>query len=546
MTTPLDYSQDLKELAALASDPAALDAMLERALDALQGVVPYDLASVLALDGDQLRVRAARGPLADGRVRRHSVSLARFPTVRRALELRRPIALLENDHASDEGDPYDGVLDLPDGHACMVVPLFVADRSLGVITLDRQLCEPYSRVATDLAGVYGQVVALALAYAEQAALLERYRGRLREQNRLLQEEAGGGSEATRRLMASRAPAMKALLHHARLVAETDTPVLIGGETGTGKEVLASAVHAWSRRRDEAFVKLNCAAIPENLVESELFGHVRGAFSGATSSRAGRFLTANGGTLLLDEIGDLPLGVQGKLLRVLQEGCFEPVGSDRPVKVDVRVIAASHVDLARAVREGRFREDLFFRLSVFPLTLPPLRARPEDILPIAESILTHLGATTGRGPWILSSGAAALLCARDWPGNVRELVNALERATILVPEGRIDAAVFGLGEPVRALPAPVAPVAPVAPPVLLSLDAAERAHISAVLRHTRGKIYGEGGAAEILALPPSTLQSRMKRLGLERAEFEGGRSSLDQPDQRLTVSAPSPENNPGSV
>jgi transcriptional regulator with GAF, ATPase, and Fis domain len=425
------------------------------------------------------------------------------------LELRRPLAMLEHHHASDEGDPYDGVLDLPAGHSCMVVPLFAVDRSLGVITLDRSVCQPYAPETVGLAGVYGQIVALAFLHAEQAQLLDRYRLRLQEHNRLLAEEAGRPSDAGERLEASRSEVMRRLARQARQVASTDTPVLILGETGVGKELVAQAIHDWSPRRGEPFVKLNCAALPEALVESELFGHVKGAFSGATGARPGRFLTANGGTLLLDEVGDLPAGAQAKLLRVLQEGTFEPVGSDQTVRVDVRVLAATHVDLAAAVRAGRFREDLLYRLDVFPLRVPPLRDRPDDVVPIAEDVLRGLALRTGRGPWTLPPATGDRLRAQPWPGNVRQLVNALERATILQPEGPLDPALFAAGSTSAAPPPPTDRV--------LTLDEAQRHHIEAVLARTGGRIYGPGGAAALLGLKPTTLQSRMKKLGVRRPD-----------------------------
>jgi transcriptional regulator with GAF, ATPase, and Fis domain len=237
--------------------------------------------------------------------------------------------------------------------------------------------------------------------------------------------------------------------------------------------------------------------------------VKGAFTGAGQARPGRFLTANGGTLLLDEIGDLPLEAQAKLLRVLQSGTFEAVGSDQTVRVDVRMLAATHVDLEAAVRAGRFREDLFYRLEVFPLEIPSLRDRSEDIPALARQVLDELAAGSGRGPWTLPQDTLALLSSRTWPGNVRQLRNALERATILRMSGALRPEDFQLrGE--AALPAPrlEAPA---------TLDEVARAHIAAVLRHTQGRLYGPDGAAAILGLKPSTLQSRMKKLGIERLE-----------------------------
>jgi len=503
-----DYTNDLHELAGMVAGPHSTHEILDRALGAMRAVIPYDLAAVFRLYGDQLRVVAAAGPMADQSIRAHTLSLARFPTIQRALEIRQPIPLEAHNHAGEEGDPYDGVLDLPHGHSCMVVPLFAGGRNLGLITLDRAACETYSQEVVQIAGVYGQLISLAIRFADQSLLLDRYRHQLREQNRLLTEEIGGADVACQRLEASLSASMRRLARVARQVASSDLPVLITGETGSGKEVVAQAIHAWSARVDGPFVKLNCSAIPENLVESELFGHVRGAFSGADRARTGRFRTANGGTLLLDEIGDMPLAAQAKLLRVLQEGTFEPVGADHTVKVDVRVLAATHVDLEEAVRQRKFREDLYYRLAVLPLAVPPLRERAEDIVPIARDFLEREARRTGRGPWRLTPGGTDALRGAPWPGNVRQLINTLERSTLLTPEGSLDAEALGLTAPQPQRPAPRTD----AP--LPTFVENERRYLQAVLERTGGKIYGAGGAAELVAMKPTTLQSRLKKLGLK--------------------------------
>jgi len=501
-----DYTRDLRALAELASQPNQLETVLHHALAALRDVVPYDLAAVLTLEGEELIVEVADGPLANERVRRHRLRLNDFPTIVRALEARKPIALEEHNHAGDEGDPYDGVLDLEHGHSCMVVPLYAANRSLGIITLDRMVCETYRPEAVELAGVYGQLVSYAMLFAQQSRLLDRYRLALKEQNRLLVEESGG-SQACHTIELSRSPQMRRLAELAKQGAASDIPILIRGETGTGKEVLAQAIHAWSGRVEEPFVKLNCAAIPENLVESELFGHVKGAFSGADRRRPGRFLTANGGTLLLDEIGDMPLSAQSKLLRVLQEGTFEPVGSDEMIRVDVRVIAASHADLEGAIANGSFRSDLYYRLAALPLELPALRDRIEDIPMIAEQFLEQLAQCTGRGPWRLSDGALDAVMNESWPGNVRELVNTLERATILQPGGVIDATHLALGG-AAVIGSPSTEGENL--PKMLPLQEHERRYLAQALRRTNGKIYGVDGAAQLLGLKPTTLQSKLKK------------------------------------
>jgi transcriptional regulator with GAF, ATPase, and Fis domain len=497
----LDPTHELQELAALAAEPGRVDDLLARALDALAQSLPYDLAAVLELAGDELVVRCARGRLAGelrpGRVLR----LSEHPLLRAVLEARRTRTLDEEDHARGL-DPYHGLLELEDGHACMLVPLSAGDRVLGALTFDRARCEPYGKPVVELATVYGQIIALALQAAEQAALLESYRARLEERNRLLEGEVTGPGHAGGRIVGFESAAMRELAATARQVAVTDAPVLITGETGSGKEVLARAIHGWSRRARKPFVKLNCAALPEGLVESELFGHKRGAFSGATADRLGRFAVASGGTLLLDEIGDLPPGAQAKLLRVLQEGSFEPVGSDRTVQVDVRIVAATHVDLEQAIEQGRFRRDLFYRLNVLPLRVPPLRERAEDIGRLSREILDDTARRTGRGPWRLGPDTLADLEAYRWPGNVRELVNVLERAAVLSEEETLRVHLP------RARPG-------AATPGLATLAEVERAHLERVLEATGGKLYGRGGAAEILGLKPSTLQSRMRKLGVKR-------------------------------
>jgi PAS domain S-box-containing protein len=309
------------------------------------------------------------------------------------------------------------------------------------------------------------------------------------------------------------PALLHVLAEVRQVAPADTTVLILGETGTGKELFARAIHEGSRRRGKALVKVNCAAIPATLIESEFFGHERGAFTGATARRDGRFTLADGGTIFLDEVGELPLELQGKLLRVLQEGEFEPVGSSRTRKVDVRVVAATNRDLRRAVVDGKFREDLYYRLSVFPLTVPALRERGADILLLAESFARQFAARTGQRLAPITPDAAASLRGYGWPGNVRELQNVVERAVITASEGKLNFE--------RALPASitgerVAPL-PESSGVLTARDLArlERENLRRALEATHWQIAGEGGAARLLGLAPSTLASRVKALRLRR-------------------------------
>ena len=302
------------------------------------------------------------------------------------------------------------------------------------------------------------------------------------------------------------PAMRLVLDQLRQVAPTAATVLITGETGTGKEKVAQTLHHLSPRREKPFIKVNCSALPATLIESELFGHVKGAFSGAVSARKGRFELADGGTLFLDEIGDLPLDLQPKLLRAIQEREIDPLGSEKPRRVDVRLVAATHADLRAAVAEGRFREDLFYRLSVFPIHLPPLRERPGDIASLATGFLERFARENRRAPILLPPSVLAQLEAYAWPGNVRELHNVLERSAIL-STGRE----FRL--PPGALPNAIERTDP-----LPTWDGQELAYLTRLLAHTHGKIAGADGAAALAGLAPSTLLSRLEKRGLHPRAF----------------------------
>ena len=308
--------------------------------------------------------------------------------------------------------------------------------------------------------------------------------------------------------------MKNLLRDVERIAVTAATVLILGETGTGKELIARAIHNAGKRRDKPLVKVNCAALPATLIESELFGHERGSFTGATAKRAGRFQLADEGTIFLDEVGELPLELQAKLLRVLQEGEFEPVGSCKTMKIDVRVIAATNRDLEQQVAEGRFREDLYYRLSVFPLTVPPLRKRKEDIVPLANAFLARSLQKLGGTMEPLSAEAIARLNAYDWPGNVRELQNVIERA-VIVADGRgpnLDRAL-----PAAAVGAPVTAAVSDRVLTIAELQELEKSNILAALKTCDWQIAGDGGAAKLLGMKPSTLNSRISALRLKKSQ-----------------------------
>ena len=291
----------------------------------------------------------------------------------------------------------------------------------------------------------------------------------------------------------------------QMVARTDSAVLIHGETGTGKELVARAIHEESLRKSGPYVKLNCAAMPSGLLESELFGHERGAFTGALTQTTGRFQHAHTGTLFLDEIGDLPLELQPKLLRVLQEQEFERLGSNRTIRVDVRIVAATNHNLHQMVREHRFRADLFYRLNVFPIALPPLRERPEDIPLLVRHFVRQCASRMNKGVSYISGDVMEALRRHDWPGNIRELQNVVQRAVIISSGPNLE---IPLGELKRM-------VAGATLTGTRTLDAVQRDHILEVLRRSSGVLAGRNGAAVRLGLPRTTLIYRMRKLDIAR-------------------------------
>jgi PAS domain S-box-containing protein len=358
----------------------------------------------------------------------------------------------------------------------------------------------------------GQYTRTVIVDITERVLVEREKARLQQQNLYLQEEIKSTHNFEE--IIGQSPALGAVLDKVAQVAATDATVLIAGETGTGKELIARAIHSTGRRRDKPLIKINCAALPAGLVESELFGHEKGAFTGAITRRVGRFELAHGGTIFLDEIAELPSDAQAKLLRVLQEREFDRVGGTAPIKVDVRVLAASNRDLLQAVRDKTFREDLYYRLSVFPVHLPPLRDRKEDIPPLALFLVNKFAARIGKRIDGIEKETMRRLLAYSWPGNVRELENVIERAVILAAGSTLEIGADVLPvniEPARGEDQSSHPPA--------TLEAADREHILTVLAQTGWVVEGPRGAAKILGLHPNTLRSRMKKLGIHRTRHD---------------------------
>jgi transcriptional regulator with GAF, ATPase, and Fis domain len=400
--------------------------------------------------------------------------------------------------------------------ARLAVPVALRGRVVyGLIIGSRQRHAQWHGPIVERLRLVGEIIGAGLECVRQdqalrasQAEVERLGDGARGDTLYLKEEARNQAEADQ--IIGESTGFKVALARLGQVAPLDATVLLLGETGTGKELFARALHDRSRRRDRMLVRVNCAALPASLIESELFGHERGAFTGAISMRQGRFELADGGTIFLDEIGDLAPELQAKLLRVLQEGEFERVGSSKMRRVDVRVIAATHMDLEKAVADGRFRADLYYRLSVYPITLPPLRERPEDIPQLVWFFIHRHQRNLGRRIERVPGGVMHALQRHEWPGNVRELENVIERAMIRSTNGTLQ-----LDDPLRVVVRASQPAA-----CGDSLDSVQRFHIERVLRECGWRINGAGNAAVRLGIHPNTLRFRIKKLGVVIPERRG--------------------------
>jgi len=387
-------------------------------------------------------------------------------------------------------------------------PLVHRGETLGVLAVFAR--GPIGPDCMDWLRTIADHTATAIATARAFEEIEELKKQLELENEYLREEvtrSGAFGE-----LVGQSPALEAVSRQIDLVAPTDSAVLILGASGTGKELVARELHRRSRRAGKPLIKVNCAAVPRELYESEFFGHLKGSFTGATRDRVGRFELADGGTLFLDEIGEIPLDLQAKLLRVLQEGELERIGEERTRKVDVRIVAATNRDLKVEAEAGRFRQDLYYRLSVFPIELPPLRKRPEDIPLLAEHFLTVLSRKLGRPMPRLTLASVQSLQKYSWPGNVRELQHVLERAVITAEGGRLTIELpTASPAPIRVAPTPASATSRVLTDA--ELRQLEADNIRAALTQAKGKVSGPGGAAELLGMKPTTLASRIKSLGI---------------------------------
>ncbi len=480
-------------------------ALFDAITQALRNILPFDALALTLYDAkkDALRVAALDGALLAKQFGVGTEIPREGSHLGWILDHRQPLVRGDLTQARRSGTEHEllkaGI------HSYVVVPLIAKQNTLGTLNMASRVPDRYTdedaAFLMEVAYQVAQAIENMLAYEEITEL----KTRLERENLYLQEEIKTKHNFDE--IVGDSPAIAKMLQAIETVAPTDATVLICGETGTGKELVARAVHNLSPKRHKPLVTVNCAALPATLIESELFGHEKGAFTGAVVRKIGRFELADGGTIFLDEIGDLPLELQAKLLRVLQQGEFERVGSSQTSKVDVRVIAATNRELAKAMQEERFRSDLYYRLNVFPIAVPPLRERRDDIPPLVQSFVKRYGAKMGKQIEAIPQRRMAALQAYTWPGNVRELENVIERAVILSQGPKLE-----LGD-WRPQPGDVTTGGPGVP----TLDELQRQHILEVLELTNWRVSGASGAAELLGLRPTTLEARMKKLGIRRGE-----------------------------
>jgi formate hydrogenlyase transcriptional activator len=495
------------------------EALLHALSQALRRLVSLDRASITIYDPrrEKFRFLAIEGPPSD--FFRVGLEVGRGESICcQAFDEQR--AIVRYDLEREQRYPVDRYFLAEGVRSDCFVPLMVGGKAIGTLAIGSEQPNQFSEMDAEFLREVAKQIALAVAnmtsYEEIAAL----KARLEKENVYLQEEIR--TEHNFEEIVGNSPALLTVLRKVEQVAATGSTVLIRGETGTGKELIARAIHGRSPRKHRPLVKVNCSAISAGLVESELFGHMKGAFTGAIERRIGRFELADGGTIFLDEVGELPLETQVKLLRVLQEHEFEPVGSSRSVRVDVRVIAATNRDLEDAVRSGAFRSDLFYRLNVFPLDMPPLRDRRSDIPQLAAVFLVHYATQLGKSMEGIAIEAMERLASYPWPGNVRELQNVIERAVILArgpilelePDlvsmlipSVLSATTNGASEAVTPTPQSAA---------FATLAEIEREYILRTLGQTNGIVEGPKGAARLLNLHPNTLRHRMAKLGIRRS------------------------------
>ncbi len=500
-----EEQQSLVEISRALSSSLQLEELLPVILRSLRHIVRYDRTVLCLLDEDGTNTRLYGDALEwEGLNHGNTVPLEQSLSAQ-AIETRSVTFFTADDLHGMKGSLPKAMFEGGVRSVCSV-PLITGNKVWGALNPSSMLEDAFGPPEVEYLQQVANQIAAALqnahAYREIALLKER----LAQEKRYLEYEIRSANRSDD--IVGNSPALKRVLDYAAIVADTDSTVLITGETGTGKERIARVIHAMSRRKERNFIKLNCAAIPTGLLESELFGHEKGAFTGAVSQKLGRLELADKGTLLLDEIGEIPLEVQPKLLRVLQDQEFERLGGTKTIRVDVRLIAATNRDLVRAVEEREFRGDLFYRLHVFPLHLPALRERREDIPMLIRHFVEKCAVRLHKRIDIIPDEAIEAMVKWRWPGNIRELENFVERSVILSEGNRLNPPLGELRDELSLRPSESEG----------TLRDKEKEHIIEILRQTRGALSGPSGAAARLGLKRTTLQYKMQRLGISRTDF----------------------------
>jgi formate hydrogenlyase transcriptional activator len=501
-----EEQQSLVAISRELSSSLELEKLLPVILSSLRNIARYDRAVLGLLDDDGKSVHL----FGDAKewepfVNRDTKVPIEHTLSGRAIRTRN-VALFTADDLREMEAPMAKAMYALGIRSVCSVPLIAGNRIWGALnpssTMENAFGPPEVEYLQQVANHIAAALQNAHAYGEIAQLKDR----LAQEKHYLEREVRIANRSDD--IVGTSPALQRVLEHAATVADTDSTVLITGETGTGKERIARIIHSMSRRKDRSFIKVNCAAIPTGLLESELFGHEKGAFTGAVSQKLGRLELADKGTLLLDEVGDIPLELQPKLLRVLQDQEFERLGGTKTIRVDVRLIAATNRDLARAVEEKEFRSDLFYRLHVFPLHLPALRDRREDIPLLVRHFVEKCSARLHKQIDVVPEEAIQAMTRWKWPGNIRELENFIERSVILSEGNRLSPPLGELREEIARQPSDSD----------VTLRDKEREHIVEILRQTRGALSGPSGAAARLGLKRTTLQYKMQRLGISRMDY----------------------------
>ncbi len=483
-----------------------LETLLSSIKDVIQKVIPNDGSALIQMEG-----RAEDFSLKSISVDQFLPDLAQFSRLpfSKALETAQPLFLTGHNHCEYPEIPYLASIGML---SSLVTPLYNRDKAFGFFLIGSRRRNAFSDRDMTLCEYLGHHLSQAISNILAFAEIQNLKNQIERENRYLREAVKDADH--RKKMVGESPAFLKMMGTITQIAPTDSTVLIMGETGTGKELVSQTLYEASPRRDKAFIRVNCATLPENLIESELFGHEKGAFTHATARRIGRFELANDGTLFLDEVGELPLTLQSKLLRAIESQEFERLGGMETIKVDVRILAATNVNLEAAVKSGAFRADLFYRLKVLPLTIPPLRERQEDIPQLIHYFLERHAARHRKAIQQVNPRTMDALCSYHWPGNIRELNHLIERAVILTQGPEL------VVEEIEANPPLVrpAPSSSSSPPE--HLDEVERAHILNVLNQCNWVVSGPVGAAKRLGVHRATLQYRMKKLGIEKLDPKG--------------------------